>query len=91
MQEVFEDVHCEATDFSSILSAAGNGKMCRKCYSAYDRYRSLHDNITEKLKMAITLATSITFNPCPSKRARIATSFEAPQSTSSVSPDVTVS
>ena len=34
-----------------VLSV-GNNKMCRKCFSAYDRYSKLHDIIQDNLRKA---------------------------------------
>ena len=38
-----------------------NGKMCRKCFSAYQRYQSLRDSIKENAENF--LGTSLTTNP----------------------------
>ena len=101
-EESGSDVDCD-----SLISGDGDqahaGKMCRTCYSAYERYIVLQQTMKEKLMSAINVLSPVT---CRTKRPRI----EIPQmsqheipvlhsslqlqhasSSAAVSPDVAVS
>lgn len=41
----------QRADLNSIL--AGGGKMCRKCYNAFDKFNKMKSNITSTLKKAL--------------------------------------
>ena len=89
------DIHI---DVDSLVS---NGRMCRKCFSAYDRYKTLQASLLSNLKEAIDVAAPTTSSSSP-KRARLDSSasrhttasvlqLQRPAGSTSASPDVEVS
>lgn len=49
--EVWKAFAEDEEEFEELLSES-SAKMCRKCFSAYDRYSKLHDTIKENFKRA---------------------------------------
>ena len=52
--ESLEDAKRPSIDLNMLISGGGDptrsGRMCRKCFYAYERYLKLHDSLQENLK-----------------------------------------
>ena len=93
-------------DADSLVSGGGDptqcGKMCRKCFGAYDRYKSLQTLLTNNLRAVVDVVVPTTSSP---KRPRLESSattytcatsasrlqLQLATSSTTVSPEVAVS
>ena len=87
------------TDSDTIISGGGDpeqgGKMCRKCFTAYERYKALQESLLSKLKRALDVHPSRLSTKRPrldeAERSTPLPPLQLGSSSSSASPDVTVS
>ena len=93
-------------DADSIVSGGGDpaqvGRICRKCFAAYDRYQALQTSLVSNLKKAIGAVAPSILNSSP-KRPRLESGASIPGTSTSMlqqqratgstsaSPDVAVS
>ena len=95
-------------DASKIISGdkepARGGRMCRKCFKAYEHYHALHKSLVSNLKKALDVLVSTTLSSS-AKRSRLESVESKPRaststcmlpvqqvsSSTSASPDVAVS
>ena len=106
--ELFAEETGPNIDCDSVITGDGDqaheGKMCRTCYSAYERYIALQQTMKEKLRSAINVI--LPNDACRAKRPRVEipqmSQHEIPMlnsslqlqhasSSAAVSPDVAVS
>ena len=90
--ETQEGEEIEMEDIINFI-AIHDSKMCRSCYSAFERYDKLHDTIQANL---IKASAGLMYIPSPELsqspvRKRPRTLFGPPKGQSSGSPDVQVS
>ena len=61
---------------SNVLQS---GKMCRKCFSAFDRFTTLHNSLIDNMKKAIEIISSTLSSTLGIKRRRLDFSADIPQ------------
>ena len=104
--ESLEDAERPSIDLNMLISGGGDptrsGRMCRKCFYAYERYLKLHDSLQENLKKALdVLGVMPAEYTSQAKRPRLSDSIsqlsrrrtqsQAQAESSSQSPNVAVS